>query len=67
MEVRRKLEYIASFFAASLLVLSLAVTAHSQESSCIKCHTSTKKLIELTRALAAKKPPQKSTETAGEG
>ena len=37
------------------------------ESSCIKCHTSPKTLIELTRELAKKKPPKKSAETKGEG
>ena len=38
-----------------------------EESSCIKCHTSTKTLIELTRALEAKKKVKKSAETEGEG
>jgi hypothetical protein len=37
------------------------------ESTCISCHTSVRDLVKVTREIAAKAPPQESTETAGEG
>ena len=37
------------------------------ESTCISCHTSVKELVNITREIAAKAPPQKSTESEGEG
>jgi len=37
------------------------------ESTCISCHTSVKDLVKITREIAAKRPPQKSAETKGEG
>jgi nitrate/TMAO reductase-like tetraheme cytochrome c subunit len=43
-------------------------SARSQdESTCISCHTSAKELVKITREIAAKAPPQKSTESRGEG
>jgi hypothetical protein len=38
-----------------------------KESTCISCHTSVKELVKITREIAAKSPPQKSTESEGEG
>ena len=40
----------------------------AEESSCVSCHTSMKKLLEITRAIEASKPKvEKSTESEGEG
>ncbi len=38
-----------------------------EDTQCFKCHTSAKKLIEITREIAKTRPALKSTETAGEG
>jgi len=41
---------------------------HAEESSCVSCHTSMKKLLEITRAIEASKPKvEKPTESKGEG
>ena len=40
----------------------------AEESSCVSCHTSTKKLLEITRAIEASKPKvEKPAESKGEG
>jgi hypothetical protein len=49
------------FFAAAHPVQS------QEESTCISCHTSVKDLVQITREIAAKSPPQQSAETQGEG
>jgi nitrate/TMAO reductase-like tetraheme cytochrome c subunit len=50
------------------LLWGISDSARSQdESTCISCHTSVKELVKITREIAAKLPPQKSTETKGEG
>jgi hypothetical protein len=50
------------------LLWGISDSARSQDkSTCISCHTSVKELVKITRAIAAKLPPQKSTETKGEG
>lgn len=55
---------VAGFF----LLWGTSDSARSQEKSrCISCHTSVKELVKITREIAAKAPPQKSTETKGEG
>jgi hypothetical protein len=38
-----------------------------EESSCVSCHTSVKKLVDITRQLAAERSPTESAETTGEG
>jgi PHP family Zn ribbon phosphoesterase len=38
-----------------------------EDTQCFKCHTSAKKLIEITREIAKTRPAAKSAETAGEG
>ncbi len=61
---------IASFIAVICYVASLSFpfALYAQESSCVECHTSMKKLIEITRAIEAAKPKvKKSEETKGEG
>jgi hypothetical protein len=39
----------------------------SEDSECFKCHTSAKKLIEITREIAETRPAMKSAEIEGEG
>jgi hypothetical protein len=38
-----------------------------EDTQCFQCHTSAKKLIEITREIAKTRPAQKSSETEGEG
>ena len=38
-----------------------------EDTHCFKCHTSAKKLIEITREIAKTRPALKSSETEGEG
>ena len=38
-----------------------------EDTQCFKCHTSAKKLIEITREIAKTRPALKSAETVGEG
>jgi len=38
-----------------------------EDTQCFKCHTSAKKLIEITREIAKTRPALKSAETSGEG
>jgi hypothetical protein len=39
----------------------------SEGTQCFECHTSAKKLIEITREIAKTRPALKSSETKGEG
>jgi len=44
------------------------VFLHAEESSCVSCHTSMKKLLKITRAIEASKPKvEKPAESKGEG
>lgn len=50
------------------LLWGIPHSAQSQEeSTCISCHTSVKELVNITREIAAKSPPQESAESEGEG
>jgi nitrate/TMAO reductase-like tetraheme cytochrome c subunit len=50
------------------LLWGISDSAQSQdESTCISCHNSVRELVKITREIAAKNPPQKSTESKGEG
>ncbi|MBN2846078.1 MAG: hypothetical protein JXQ25_08865 [Deltaproteobacteria bacterium] len=56
---------VAAFF---ILSLSLPLLSYAEESSCISCHTSLKKLIQEIRVIEASKPKvEASTESEGEG
>ncbi len=63
---QKRVALVTAFFFIGVFSL-IQLGRAQEESSCVKCHTSPKTLIELTRALAAKKPPKKSAETKGEG
>ena len=57
------------FVAVFIFALSnTAALVSAEESSCVSCHTSMKKLLEITRAIEASKPKvEKPTESKGEG
>lgn len=59
---------LAFFLLGSFLLWGVPPSTQSQEeSTCVSCHTSVKELVNITRELAAKSPPGKSTESEGEG
>ncbi|MCK4534540.1 MAG: hypothetical protein KAT81_03350 [Syntrophobacterales bacterium] len=57
------------FIAVFVFVLSNSLTVVSaEESGCVSCHTSMKKLLKITRDIAASKPKvEKPAESKGEG
>lgn len=57
------------FVAVFVFVLSnSAMFASAEESGCVSCHTSLKKLLQITRDIEASKPKvEKSAESKGEG
>jgi len=51
-----------------ILVWTAPIASYAEESSCISCHTSTKKLLKVIRDIEASKPKvEASTESEGEG
>jgi len=59
------LTFIAIFTFVSW---NFPVFLHAEESSCVSCHTSMKKLLEITRTIEASKPKvEKPAESKGEG
>ena len=51
-----------------ILVLgNLPLVQAYEDTQCFKCHTSAKKLIEITREIAKTRPAVTSAETEGEG
>ena len=63
------LRYVCLPIVSSLIfVLGNPPLARAYEDTqCFICHTSAKKLIEITREIAKTRPAAKSAETAGEG
>lgn len=55
------------FIGTFLLWGNISSVQSQEESTCISCHTSVKELVKITREIAAKAPPEKSTESEGEG
>jgi hypothetical protein len=53
----------------SLMLIPLFPSAGQayEDTQCFQCHTSAKKLIQITREIAKTKPPAKSSEIEGEG
>jgi hypothetical protein len=66
--MRRK-RLLLSLTAALLLLLLNPTRAAAQEASeCLTCHTTGRKLIQITREIARSRPaPAVSTESVGEG
>jgi len=55
-------------FLGFFLIWGISDSVQSKdESTCIACHTSVKDLVKITREIAAKAPPEKSTASEGEG
>ncbi len=59
---------------ALILIFSLSLIPASpfkgqayEDTQCFQCHTSAKKLIEITREIAKSRPAVKSSEIEGEG
>ena len=57
------------FFAVFIFIVSYSATVVSaEESGCVSCHTSMKKILQITRDIEASKPKvEKPTESKGEG
>jgi hypothetical protein len=58
---------IAAVCSVFLIPLSPFTGQAYEDTQCFICHTSAKKLIEITREIAKTKPAVTSTETEGEG
>jgi hypothetical protein len=58
---------LAVVFSLFLIPASPFPVQAYEDTQCFQCHTSAKKLIDITREIAKTKPPQQSSETEGEG
>ena len=61
---------LSLFFAVFFLLLfwGFPRSGETEESSCVRCHTSAGELIRITREIAASRPKvEKSAESTGEG
>jgi len=67
--MRNVLKPLVIFGAVFIFILSYSATVVSaEESGCVSCHTSMKKLLQITRDIEASKPKvEKPTESKGEG
>ena len=59
--------YIAAVLSVFLIPLGPFTSQAYEDTQCFICHTSAKKLIEITREIAKTRPAIKSAETEGEG
>jgi len=67
-DVRRVLRFFVVVAAFAMIFLITPRYTYADESSCISCHTSTKKLLEVIREIEASNPKiEASTESEGEG
>jgi len=58
---------LAIAFCLIFVPCSPLISQAYEDTQCFKCHTSAKKLIEITREIAKTRPALKSAETKGEG
>jgi hypothetical protein len=58
---------LAIVFSLFLIPMFPSAGQAYEDTQCFQCHTSAKKLIEITREIAKTKPAQQSSETEGEG
>ena len=58
---------LAVIFCLIFIPGSPFISQAYEDTQCFKCHTSAKKLIEITREIAKTRPALKSAETKGEG
>ena len=64
----RIFQYSIRFLLLFFIALPYASCASPQQDQCISCHTSAKKLIEITREIEASKPKvEEKVESEGEG
>lgn len=63
----RYVRLIGLIFVLSLFLASPSISQAYEDTQCFQCHTSAKKLIEITREIAKTRPAVKSEETEGEG
>ena len=66
---RNSFKLLLTFIAVFAFVLwSSSAVISAEESSCVSCHTSMKKLLEITKTIEASKPKvEKPAESKGEG
>jgi hypothetical protein len=62
-----RLIVLAIAFCLIFLSGNPCISQAYEDTQCFKCHTSAKKLIEITREIAKTRPALKSAETKGEG
>ena len=58
---------VAAICSVFLIPLGPFTSQAYEDTQCFICHTSAKKLIEITREIAKTRPAVTSTETEGEG
>jgi hypothetical protein len=63
----RKFRYIFTILIILCLIFNPFKGNAETENQCVNCHTSAKKLIEITRGTAKTKPVEKEMEQKGEG
>ncbi|MBN2039448.1 MAG: hypothetical protein JW864_05370 [Spirochaetes bacterium] len=66
MKSLRKILLIACLLITGILFIPLKGNSDNKD-QCVECHTSAKKLIQITREIAKTKPPAKSAEQEGVG
>ena len=59
--------FIVCLFSVMCILSTPLFSKASEDSECFKCHTSAKKLIEITREIAKTRPAAKAAESEGEG
>ena len=58
---------LAIVFSLFLIPTQPSISQAYEDTQCFQCHTSAKKLIEITREIAKSRSVLKSSETEGEG
>jgi len=58
---------LAVAFCLTFIISNTFLCQAYEDTQCFQCHTSAKKLIEVTREIAQTRPALKSAETSGEG
>ena len=68
-DVKRIVRFLVVIVVAFVVLMWTApIASYADESSCVSCHTSTKKLLKVIRDIEASKPKvEASTESEGEG
>jgi hypothetical protein len=62
-----RLIWLTFVFSLFLAPTFPCISQAYEDTQCFQCHTSAKKLIEITREIAKTRPAVKSEETEGEG